>query len=159
MTIDAVCKRAGVARATVYHHFGSKDHLIAEAILQWGSEQQEALRSAPPAPADPLDRVIETLRRVLDDVEQDPNLFQAAVMAFVSPDLGVGEMQRHLSALVASYLEVALEQGDECNIEPMSMVLSHVFFSSIVNMTAGRTTSEQVISDLEVTARMIMGRR
>ena len=48
VTIDAVCKRAEVARATIYHHFGSKDHLIAEAILRWGSEIQRALHASPP---------------------------------------------------------------------------------------------------------------
>lgn len=159
VTIDAVCRRAGVARATIYHHFGSKDHLIAEAILEWGGEQQKALRRRPPAEGDPLERVIETVSRVLDGVMREPNLFQAAVMAFVSPDLGVREMQRQLSDLVAGYLEAAFEPGEDRDTERLGMVLSHVFFSSLINMAAGRSTRDQVMSDLEDTARLILGGR
>ena len=159
VTIDAVCKRAEVARATVYHHFGSKDHLIAEAILRWGNELQQAMRAAPPAKGDLLERVISTLQRVIDSVELQPNLFQAAMLAVVAPDLGVDETQRELSSLVSRYLETIIDAEGELDTELLGMVLGHVLFSSLVQMATGRRTSEEVMNALAITAELALGRR
>ncbi len=159
VTIDAVCKRAEVARATVYHHFGSKDHLIAAAILRWGSELQQAMRAAPPAKGELLERVISTLQRVIDSVELQPNLFQAAMLAVVAPDLGVNETQRELSSLVSRYLETIIDSEGELDTDLLGMVLGHVLFSSLVQMAAGRRTSEDVMNDLTITAELALGRR
>jgi len=159
VTIDAVCKRAEVARATVYHHFGSKDHLIAEAILRWGNELQQAMRAAPPAKGDLLERVIGTLQRVIDSVELQPNLFQAAMLAVVAPDLGVNETQRELSSLVSRYLETIIDAEGELDTELLGMVLGHVLFSSLVQMATGRRTSEEVMNALAITAELALGRR
>ncbi len=159
VTIDAVCKRAEVARATVYHHFGSKDHLIAEAILRWGNELQQAMRAAPPAKGDLLERVIGTLQRVIDSVELQPNLFQAAMLAVVAPGLGVNETQRELSSLVSRYLETIIDAEGELDTELLGMVLGHVLFSSLVQMATGRRTSEEVMNALAITAELALGRR
>ena len=88
VTIDAVREQAGVARATVYHHFGSKDHLIAAAILRWGQEIQESMRTAPPAKGELIDRVIATLRAVVDAAVAEPELLRAAMQAVA----GAGEV-------------------------------------------------------------------
>ena len=159
VTIDAVCKRAEVARGTVYHHFGSKDHLIAAAILRWGGELQETLRSSPPAKGDLLARVVATLQHVLDAVVAQPSLFQAATLALVSPDVGVNETQRQLSSLVAGYLETILDPEGELDTELLGMVLGHVLFSSLVQMAGGRTTPEAAMNDLAITAELALGRR
>ena len=159
VTIDAVCKRAEVARATVYHHFGSKDHLIAEAILRWGSELQQAMRASPPAKGELLERVIGTLQHVVDAVEEQPNLFQAATQALVSPDLGVNESQHQLSSLVAGYLETIIDPEGELDTQLLGMVLGHVLFSSLIHMAAGRRSPEEVMNDLTITAELALARR
>ena len=159
VTIDAVCEKAGVARATIYHHFGSKDHLIAEAILRWGRELQEAMRASPPSKGDLLDRVIATLRRVLDAVEAQPNLFRAAMQAVATPDVGVDETQRQLSSIVTGYLETVIDPEGELDTEVLGMVLGHVLFSSLIQMAAGRRTPEAVMQDLAITAELAPRRR
>lgn len=159
VTIAAVCERAEVARATVYHHFGSKDHLIAEAILRWGDELQAKMRAAPPAKGDLLERVVQTLQHVIDAVEQQPGLFEAAMAAVVTSDPGVDKTQRSLSSLVSSYLETILDADGELDAELLGMVLGHVLFSSLVQMAAGRRTSAEVMQDLAVTTELALGRR
>jgi AcrR family transcriptional regulator len=159
VTIDAVCARAGVARATVYHHFGSKDHLIAEAILRWGHEIQKAMRAAPPSKGDLLDRVIATLRAVVDAAVAEPELLRAAMQAVATPDVGVDETQRQLSSIVTGYLETVIDPEGELDTDLLGMVLGHVFFSSLIQMAAGRRTPEEVMQDLAITAELALGRR
>jgi len=159
VTVSAVCARAGVSRATVYHYFGSKDHLIAEVMWQWGLERTAELRAHPPAGATTLERVVATLRWVLEAVEREPRLFRAAVAAFVSPDLGVTQMQRQLSSLVGGYIEAALGSEEPIDFPPVGMVLSHVFFSRLVTMAAGRTTPAEVLHDLATTAGLVLEKR
>ncbi|MCP4908860.1 MAG: TetR/AcrR family transcriptional regulator [bacterium] len=159
VTIAAVCERVGVARATLYHHFGSKDHLIAEAILRWGAELERAMRESPPVKGGLLERVLATLQRVIDSAELQPNLFQAAMMTVVAADVGVDETQRELSSLVTRYLETILDSEGELDTNLLGMVLGHVLFSSLVQMAAGRRTSEEVMNDLALTTELALGRR
>ncbi len=159
VTIDAVREQAGVARATVYHHFGSKDHLIAAAILRWGQEIQEAMRSAPPAKGELLDRVITTLRAVVDAAEAEPELLRAAMQAVATPDVGVDVTQRQLSSIVSGYLETVIDPEGELDTDLLGMVLGHVLFSSLIQMAAGRRTPEDVMQDLAITAELALGRR
>lgn len=157
VTISALCERAGVARATFYHYFGSKDHVLGEAIVQWGHERMEELRRHSPTGRTPCERAIGTLRWVLEAVLRDPQLIGAHVQSMVSPDLGVGETQRQLASLVAGYLEVGLgPTADAVDLEAVSTVLSHVFFSSLMNMTAGRTSAATVLEDLTLAARLLL---
>ena len=159
VTIDGVCDRAGVARATVYHHFGSKNHLIAAAILRWGEEIQAAMRAAAPAKGDLLERVIATLRSVVDAAEAEPQLLAAAMQAVATPDVGVDETQRQLSSIVSGYLETVVDPEGALDTHVLGMVLGHVLFSSLIQMAAGRRTPEEVMQDLAMTAELALGRR
>ncbi|HLS82122.1 MAG TPA: TetR/AcrR family transcriptional regulator [Steroidobacter sp.] len=157
VTISALCEHACVARATFYHYFGSKDHVLGEAIVQWGRERMAELRRRPPTGRTPYERTVGTLRWVLDAVLRDSKLIEAHVQSMVSPDLGVGSTQRELASLVTGYLEVGLgPAAASVDVAALSMVLSHVFFSSLVNMTAGRASAEAVFEDLTLAARLVL---
>jgi len=156
VTISAVCTRAGVARATFYHYFGSKDHVLGEVLVQWGRERIEELRRHPPTGRSALERVAATLRRVMAAVMRDMHLIRAHLQAVVSPDLGVNETQRQLASLIAGYVEAGLGSSDGIDLPALNMLLGHVFFSSLVNMAAGRMTADQVMDDLTTTATLLL---
>jgi hypothetical protein len=117
------------------------------------------MRAAPPAKGELLERVISTLQRVIDSVELQPNLFQAAMLAVATPDVGVNETQHELSSLVSRYLETVIDAEGELDTQLLGMVLGHVLFSSLVQMAAGRRTSVEVMNDLAITAELALGRR
>src|SRR5512139_3043865 len=47
VTMHDVADRAGVARATVYRYFASKDHLVIEVTASWMQSLDEALGTLP----------------------------------------------------------------------------------------------------------------
>ena len=47
--MKAVADRSGVALATIYRWFASKDHLLTEVLLVWGTELSDVARGRSPA--------------------------------------------------------------------------------------------------------------
>ena len=159
VTISTVCSRAGVTRATVYHYFGSKDHLLAEVIAEWIRDRLDEARLRPPAGRSPLERLQATFRWVLEAIEREPNLFRATVQAFVFPDPGVTQTQRQLSSLVVGYLELVLGSDPEIDHAALGMVVGHVMLSSLLQLSSGRASAEEMMADLTTTARLLLPRK
>ncbi len=156
VTISTVCIRAGVTRATVYHYFGSKDHLLAEVIAQWIRERLDEARRHPPSGRTPLERLQATFRWVLEAIEREPNLFRATARAFVFPDPGVTQTQRQLSSLVVGYLELVLGSDREIDLAAFGMVIGHVMLSSLMQLSSGRGSTDEMLADLTTTARLLL---
>src|ERR1700758_5304768 len=60
-----VATEAGVALATVYRYFTSKEHLYAAALLEWASEYPGAGRSTRPAAGSDEARLRALMRRAV----------------------------------------------------------------------------------------------
>jgi AcrR family transcriptional regulator len=80
-----VAERARVSLGTLYRYFASKDHLLAEALLVWGSELGRRLREAPPRGADAAERVANVFRRMARGVEEEPSWVSSPGTALARP--------------------------------------------------------------------------
>lgn len=82
LTIAALGKRAGVAKQTLYYAFGSKDEIVAAAILDYfeESEQQIPYRSDPGS----LTRLIERMVAISTRNLRIPNYIQALIVIWYS---------------------------------------------------------------------------
>src|SRR5947199_9318664 len=76
-----VATEAGVALGTIYRYFSSKDHLLAEALVEWAAELGRKVSRRPPAGETPSARVVHALRRATRSMEQEPQLPKAATPA------------------------------------------------------------------------------
>ncbi len=156
VSIDAVCVRASVARGTVYSYFGSKDHLLGQALLNWVDECNAELRRNPPAGTSTLDRIVETFRCVLDGVLREQQLFRAIFQALSSTEPAVVQLQGRLALATADYLQAVLASHPEIDAARLCMILGHVFASLLVGVTCGRVQPDTVMNDLIVTARVVL---
>src|SRR5437660_115197 len=91
LTVRNVARRAGVAPATAYTYFGSKNHLITEVFWR-------RLQALPPVPPDggAADRVVAVLRELALLVSDEPALAAACTTAMLGGDPEV----RHLRNLI-----------------------------------------------------------
>jgi AcrR family transcriptional regulator len=90
VTIELLGERAGVSRALVFHYFGSKQGLH-HAIVQTARDSMlRATELRPELP--PLDRLRDTLDRVVGFVREHPATFYSLVRGAASGSLQVREL-------------------------------------------------------------------
>jgi len=105
LTVRGVARRAGVAPATAYTYFSSKDHLLAEVLWR----RTEAL---PPVEADPArpvaERVEQVVREMIPFAASSPALIDACTVAMISLHPDVGHLRDRIGAVTHRRLTVAV---------------------------------------------------
>ena len=81
-----VATTAGVALGTIYRYFSSKDHLLAETLVEWANELGRKVSRKPPKGDVLSERVVDVLRRATRGMELEPKLSEAVVTALSSTD-------------------------------------------------------------------------
>lgn len=109
LTVRNVAARAGVAPATAYTYFASKDHLIAEAFWR-------RIRALPEPAADRRKNVAARVAAGLGDLTAllagEPGLAAAATTAMLASDPDVKHIRDRVGAEIRRRLEVALGEDD-----------------------------------------------
>ena len=109
LTVRNVAARAGVAAATAYTYFASKDHLIAEAFWR-------RIRALPPLRIDsrrtPVNRVKAALADLTAFLADEPELAAASTTAMLASDPDVKHIRDRVGAEVRRRLELALGDDD-----------------------------------------------
>src|SRR5204863_1522122 len=100
-----VAERSGVALATIYRWFASKDHLLGEVLLEWGARIEADLRTNPPRDAQPAERVVELVRRLSAVVAAYPRLAAAVTSAMLSFDPNVVEHQDDFHEMMVRWFD------------------------------------------------------
>jgi len=151
-----VANRARVALGTIYRYFGSKDHLLAAAMVEWSGQLQGRLAQVPARGATPADRLVDVLRRGCRALERHPVLTAALVKALASAEPGVAaaaaEVRGHITAMTGS---IVVGVSDD-ELEGIIAVLQHVWYSSLTSWASGRTPLSTVGDELERAARLLL---
>ncbi|WP_067793714.1 TetR/AcrR family transcriptional regulator [Actinomadura formosensis] len=107
LTVRNVAKRAGVAPATAYTYFASKNHLISEVFWR-------RLSALPPVAADgtPRERVAGTLREIALLGSDEPELAAACTTALLGTDPDVRELRVRIGVAIRERLRAALGDHD-----------------------------------------------
>lgn len=105
LTVRNAAKRAGVAAATAYTYFGSKDHLVAEVFWR-------RLRAMPDLPADARrssrTRVAAALRELALTIAAEPELAAASTTAVLATDPDVARLRNRIGLVFDERLAAAL---------------------------------------------------
>jgi len=155
VTMHDVARRSGIARATVYRYFASKDHLLAEVALEWGRELVADLAAAPPRGATLAARVASVFTRVIEAAAREPELTDAVVAAAISADPEAIRAQTRLAELVRGYLQAAIGDRAVDRRNDREMVMSHLFFSSLLNLTRGRLDAGEAAALFRTAAALL----
>jgi AcrR family transcriptional regulator len=159
-----VAQRSDVALGTLYRYFPSKEFLLVSVMLADIEGLADRLAVRPPEGEDPVERVIDVLRRANRALQREPQVTVAMIRALVSGNQDIAPavsqtrvlMQRIISdALGAGDLgdEPALDDGLVMSID----LLSAVWMSALVEWISGVTPASAVVPKLESATRVLLG--
>jgi AcrR family transcriptional regulator len=151
VTVRNVARRAGVAPATAYTYFASKDHLLAEVL--WRRLQALPV-SENVAGADAADRVVAELRVLGMFMADDPTLAAACTAALLGSGPEVRALRVLFGATLHDRLANALGDGAE---EAVLRSLDLAYSGAMLWAGLGHIRFEDVPDALADTARLIVG--
>jgi AcrR family transcriptional regulator len=122
LTVRNVAKRAGVAAATAYTYFGSKDHLVAEVFWR-------RLQALPTPRADgrrsAASRVAGALRDLALSIAAEPELAAASTTAVLATDPDVERLRNRIGAAFNDRLAQALgADADPAVLRALNLALA-----------------------------------
>jgi AcrR family transcriptional regulator len=150
LTVRNVARRAGVAPATAYTYFASKDHLLAEVL--WRRLQALPVPGTTGA-VDPTERVVAELRVLGLFMADDPTLAAACTTAL----LGSGPEVRALRVLFGTALHERLAHalGDDAD-EAVLRSLDLAYSGAMLWAGMGHIRFEDVPEALADAARLVL---
>lgn len=154
-----VAERAGVALATVYRYFESKDHLLSAAVSEWTAQLQSRLARSPARGETPVDQLVDVLRRASRALERRPRFAAALIRALASPDPGVAVAAADVRHQISAISTPILNHLPSEDVEAIVGVIGHVWNSSIMNWANGRAPISSIGDELERAARQLLAGR
>jgi AcrR family transcriptional regulator len=153
LTVRGVARRAGVAPATAYTYFASKEHLVAE--VYW-----RRFRDQPPAGTDRrrsrLARVVEVLEGFALVVADQAELSAACTVAVLADDPEVRVLRERIGAELHRRLVAACgDDGDPAAVEALQFAASGV----LLQIGTGHLGYEELPAVLARVAGAIVGGR
>ena len=121
LTVRNVARRAGVAPATAYTYFASKDHLVAEVF--WRRLQTQVPTEAT-AGATAAQRVTTAIGDLAGLVGDEPELASAVTTAMLASDPDVERVRDQIGVEVAERLQRAMGSDlDEERLDALQLAL------------------------------------
>ncbi len=105
LTVRNAARRAGVAAATAYSYFGSKDHLVAEVFWRRLAALPDVGLDRRPTPAT---RVSAALRELALAIAAEPELAAASTTAVLATDPDVQRLRNRIGAAFDDRIGAAL---------------------------------------------------
>lgn len=154
----AVAVEADVALGTLYRYFPSKEHLLVSAMLRQIESLHDRLVVKPPQGSDPVERIVDVLRRANIALQRQQQFTVAVVRALASGDEAVAPVVRDVRDLMAGIILSAMDTNDPTERERLVIeILQEVWLSSLVAWISGVEPTASVNRKLEAAARLLLG--
>jgi AcrR family transcriptional regulator len=154
-----VAERAGVALATVYRYFESKDHLLSAAVSEWTSQLQARLDRTPARGDTPVEGLVDVLRRASRALERRPRFAAALIRALHSPDPGVAAAAADVRHQISAMTTPIIGHLPPDDVEGIVSVIDHVWDSAIMAWANGQGPISSIGDELENAARLLLAGR
>lgn len=149
LTVRAVATRCGVAAATAYTYFASKNHLVAEIFWR----RLCALPEVQAQPGQPEEAVAEVLKSTVSIVADDPTVGAACTVAILAQEPEVSALRNLIGTELTRRLGLAL--GDEASPELLADLVTHWAGAFLVG-GMGYATFDETMASLDRGARALM---
>lgn len=150
-TVRNAARRAGVAPATAYTYFSSKDHLVAEVCWRFLRPLEPPDPTLPPA-----DRLRAALATMADLIATEPEAAAASIVAVLAPDPDVARLRAQIGAHVTAYFSSAL--GDDADSARL-LTLNLALFGALHQVSAGVLDEADLPAVFADIAAVVVGER
>jgi AcrR family transcriptional regulator len=152
MSVRGAARRAGVAPATAYTYFASKDHLLAEVLWR----NLEALPAVDFSPSqDTLERVTTELGQLGTFMAANPDVAAACTPAFLGTGTDVKVLRDRIGARIVARISAALgNRPDPAVLQTLSLA----YFGAMLSAGMGHLTFAEVPDAMATAAGIVIGR-
>jgi AcrR family transcriptional regulator len=153
-----VAKRSGVALATVYRYFNSKDYLLAAALEDWQKRLTRRILASRSSrrDQDPLPGILDYLRRAQRAFHRNPHMtalmFHTTTSADPQARATIDQMNRTNTEMFNRLLEGVAPE----DIPNITFGLNAALSSSLAGVLSGMMTLEESLSRVEWVARVLL---
>ena len=150
-----IAREAGVALATLYRYFTSKEHLYAAALLEWARDFPSPRRAPSAAAEDDEARLRRLMRRAVRSFERYPQMIRAVTMLESSTDPNARALFEQFAALNLGTLMDALSSTDEATAAAIIEAANSVMVTRLRSWSQGLTSIEDLHRDVARTLDLI----
>lgn len=158
VNMKAVSLDSGVALATLYRFFNSKDHLFAVALMEWqrplldrgASEEATALRS-------PRDIIMRYVRRGTKEFQRNQKLLSFLVYGVVSTDPFASEQMHEFRIKNVDALASRLPTVPEPARHTVVEIIEGTWWDILLQWHTGRATVLTVFERMEQIVNLLVG--
>lgn len=151
LQVKEIGERAGVSLAAIYRYFSSKEHLLAEALLEWAQRFTTPRRMPPPGPAG----FAATVRRGVEAYRRHPHYAELFLEVAASRDpFAVATFGRMSDGVSTAMLE-AVGGGDSAAGREIVTIVGNAWLGGLFACVHGRSDFAGLESSLEAACRLL----
>ncbi len=154
LSIRNVARRAGVAPATAYTYFSSKEHLLAE-VLWRRIHSLPPVRPSADRSTPPWARLAETVRELGQSTTESPALVAACTPALLSQSPDVKHLRDRIGAEIHRRLAAAMGKDTD---PVVVQVLETTYFGALLAAGMGHMAFTEVPDFVATAARLLSGK-
>ncbi len=152
-----VAQRSGVALATVYRYFSSKDHLLAAALEDWQKRlTRRILAAGGPPDRDPLPGVLDYLRRALRAFHRNPEMTALMLQLLRSTDPEAKATIDRMNRTNAEMFNRLLDGVASEDIPNVGFALNAALSGALTGLLTGRLSFDESLRHVEWVAGVLL---
>ncbi len=153
-----VAQRSGVALATVYRYFSSKEHLLTAALEDWQKRLTRRILANRGGPDnDPLPGLLDYLRRAQRAFHRNPEMTALMLRTMTSTDGEAKATIDHMNHTNVEMFNRLLEGIDPEELPNVTFGINAALTNALTAVLTGMMTFDESLTRVEWVARTLVG--
>lgn len=152
-----VAQRSGMALATVYKYFSSKEELVAAALDSWLNSVVRPILADEPPDQDPLSGILDYLRRFQHAFHVDLEMTVLMLQLAISTEPGARVAIDQMSCTNAEILERLVGVVAPEDLRHVAFGLNSALNGALIGLLTSRMPLDELVSHVEWVARALLG--
>ena len=153
--VKDIADRAQVSLAAIYRYFASKEHLLAETLIDWAEEGGRAYDRRPTA-GTAADRFAAIVRRGLRGYRRSPQYAELFLEVSASRDDHAVACMGRLNELVGGGMRDSLRDLDPAMAHDIQRAIGHAWVGGLFECVHGRTTFAELEQTIVAACRLLV---